>query len=36
MYKDEAAAKGTDGKSIQLHQVEGKEHWKKRAESYLK
>ena len=25
MYKDGATAKGTDGKSIQLHQVEGKE-----------
>lgn len=25
MYKDGAAAKGTDGKSIQLHHVEGKE-----------
>lgn len=25
MYKDGVAAKGTDGKSIQLHQVEGKE-----------
>ena len=37
MYKDEAAAKGTGWeKVIQLHQVEGKEHWKKRAESYFK